>query len=495
MFAKLGFEKRAILVLIFLMVARIFAMIYIPLNDSTEARYGEITRLMDQSGDWITLMHREGEPFLAKPPLAIWLSCVAVKIFGLNVFALRIPALLLSLGVILLIGALVRERLGQNHALRAALILLGSFYFLLDAGTVMTDPALLFCITLMWVSFWRALICHSQLAGYGFFLGVALGLLAKGPVALVIAGLPLFLWVLRHRLWYGLATRLPWFSGILLVLLLALPWYVLAEIKTPGFLNYFIVGEHLKRFLQPGWAGDKYGYAHSAPYGMIWVYFIIGILPWSFVGLRWLYVYYPQLKSSNDHPNDGLWSSYWLYNMMIPLLFFSLARNIIYPYVFPCLPPFAILFTELLYRFKLSARDESRLVFLSMISGFVFVMATLMFIYFPSVIAKSQSGMIAAWRQLDPNPNDDLLYWDRSTLYSAQFYSRGHVKASDHLRVFCSWLAASESNYIVLNSQSKLSFPQSILSELELKFSIKVLSENYSLYHGAHLNCAEFNLP
>jgi 4-amino-4-deoxy-L-arabinose transferase-like glycosyltransferase len=82
--------------------------------------------------------------------------------------------------------------------------------------------------------------------------------------------------------------RLPWISGSLLMLAIALPWYLLAEYRTPGFLNYFIMGEHVSRFLDPGWKGDKYGYAHATPRGMIWLYWLGAIFPWSLAMLVWL---------------------------------------------------------------------------------------------------------------------------------------------------------------------------------------------------------------
>jgi 4-amino-4-deoxy-L-arabinose transferase-like glycosyltransferase len=53
--------------------------------------------------------------------------------------------------------------------------------------------------------------------------------------------------------------RLPWVTGTVLTLLLVVPWYALTEYRTPGFLHYFIIGEHIQRFLVPHWPGDLYG--------------------------------------------------------------------------------------------------------------------------------------------------------------------------------------------------------------------------------------------
>ena len=73
------------------------------------------------------------------------------------------------------------------------------------------------------------------------------------------------------------------------MLALALPWYVMAEIRTPGFLQYFIVGEHFLRFVDPGWQGDLYGTAHKRPYGGIWLDWLLATMPWGLAGL-WLFL-------------------------------------------------------------------------------------------------------------------------------------------------------------------------------------------------------------
>ena len=56
--------------------------------------------------------------------------------------------------------------------------------------------------------------------------------------------------------------------------------------RNPGFLDYFIVGEHIQRFLVPGWTGDLYGRAHDVPRGGIWLFFLLGALPWGLLACR-----------------------------------------------------------------------------------------------------------------------------------------------------------------------------------------------------------------
>src|SRR5690606_36044412 len=116
---------------------------------------------------------------------------------------------------------------------------------------VLTDPFLAFGTTLSLVSFAVVAQARDSVSGwwkYGFFMGLVIGLLAKGPLAVVISAVPVFVWYVFNRRTAAITRVLPWIKGLALVAALSLPWYILAEIKTPGFLDYFIVGEHWRRF-------------------------------------------------------------------------------------------------------------------------------------------------------------------------------------------------------------------------------------------------------
>ena len=481
------FYHRAMMVLIFLLICRLVAMYFVPLNDSTEARYGEIARIMLETGNWVTPMHNYVEPFWAKPPLSTWLSAGSMKFFGVNELAARLPGLLLSIGILWLVWGLAKKRSGLMVATTATLVLAGSLYFFLDAGTVMTDPSLIFCTTLVLVSFWHAVVYKSRLWGYLFFVGLGLGLLAKGPIALVLTGLPLFAWVLRHNKWSALWKNLPWIKGSLLMLVIALPWYWLAEIRTPGFINYFIVGEHINRFLKPGWDGDKYGFAHIAPYGMIWVYALMGILPWSIAGVVWLTRHVKKLPSLTKD-EDG-WVSYLLLCTLLPLIFFTFASNIIYPYVFPSLPTFALLFAELAHRARLTTRDESRFIPLAAINGFVFLLVTVVFVLKPEWVAKSHDRMVAVYQNQHPSIGSNLVFWSYKTDYSSQFYSVGKAKATLDSHELCRLLSNKQENYVVINSAESVPFPSEVRAHLTAITTIPVLKNKYTLYRSEVFNC------
>ena len=176
-----------------------------PLMDTSEARYGEIARVMLETGDWVTPQEIPGTPFWAKPPLSTWLSAGSAGLFGVNEFALRLPALLCALGVLALCyswAEALPKRSGAGPVMHcgplAMALLCTSAGFFVAAGTVMTDPSLALCTTAMLAAFHQAAIRGSRSIWwrYGFFLAAGLGMLAKGPVILLYVGAPIGLWAL-----------------------------------------------------------------------------------------------------------------------------------------------------------------------------------------------------------------------------------------------------------------------------------------------------------
>ena len=480
-------RDRSVMVLFFLLISRMFAMYFIPLNDSTEARYGEIARIMLETGNWVTPMQSYGEPFWAKPPLSTWTSALSMSLFGVNEFAARLPSLLLSIGILWLVWDLAKKRSGSDVAMIATLVLAGCLFFFLNAGTVMTDPALIFCTILSMFAFWNAVVAQKKPWGYVFFAGLGLGLLAKGPIALVLTGMPIFFWVLRHKQrWIALWERLPWVAGSLLMLLIALPWYVLAELRTPGFINYFIVGENFHRFLDPGWGGDKYGFAHTAPLGMIWVYALLGIFPWSMVGFAWL-IHHGKKLPDLCKDNDG-WVSYLLLCTLVPLGFFTFSSNIIYPYVFPSLPAFALLFAELMKRSHLDVTAEKRVVSFAAITGVIFLLVSTLFIVKPEWVSKSQYRIVAAFKNEAPAAKSKLIYWSNKTDYSARFYSAGRVVATLNPNKLRRLLSIHVENYVVINSDQKSLIPDDLLSRLTEITTIQMLKNKLVLLRSSLVN-------
>jgi 4-amino-4-deoxy-L-arabinose transferase-like glycosyltransferase len=411
----------------FLLVGRVLLLVLAPHADPSESRYAEIARKMVETGDWITPQFDYGVPFWAKPPLAMWLSALGLDLFGVNEFGSRIFIFFAALGVLAIVADSARRELGKGTGLIASTVLIAMPLFFYCSAAVMTDLALLLGTTLAMTGFRNAMRGGSKLQGYVLFVGLAIGLLAKGPLALVIALPPIVGWLLLSGRWRQAWKPVPWLSGTLLMLALAVPWYVMAESKTPGFLDYFLVGEHWKRFTVRGWQGDLYGNAHPVPPGTIWFHLLLGSFPSCFGLLavplaRWRA--FRTWAMSNDA--RGL---YWMLWALWPVAFFTPARNIIATYPLPALPALALLLTEICRRpLGLSWRKlfHPQHPALSGVTVLLVGLAMVVSFFFPAHAPKQSERELVQRYARERQPGDHLLYYGPRK-YSAEFYSEGDV--------------------------------------------------------------------
>jgi len=330
-----------------IVISRLFLMVFLPLTDTTEARYANIALIMSKTGDWITPYFDYGIPYWGKPPLSFWFQALSYDIFGIHDFVPRIPSLLVTLGTAWIVYKLMVVLKDKITALWAIIIYFSSLLVYALSGTVLLDPYLTFAVTLSYASFVMLLNGYKRYWGLLFFIGLGIGLLAKGPIAIVLVAGVMFIWILfspRKRV-RSLAL-LPWISGSLVMILIAIPWYVMAEHKTPGFLHYFLVGEHIDRFLDSGWKGDKYGHPHFKPLGTIWFMWLYTSLPWGLAGIVVIIKKFFNKKDRNmmfkKIKEDDV--SFLFISMIFPMLFFTMSRNITPTYVLYGFPALGILF-------------------------------------------------------------------------------------------------------------------------------------------------------
>ncbi|KAE8547487.1 MULTISPECIES: ArnT family glycosyltransferase [Marinobacter] len=419
--------------LVSVLAARLGLSALLPFADTTEPRYAEMARIMAETGDWITPWFDIGVPFWGKPPLSFWTQALSFKLFGVSEFAGRLPSWLANVGIVWLVYNLRRylhpDPLGhgaKTQGLWAALIYATTALGFLSAGTVMTDSFLALGTSLTLVSLIIRLQGGPPLWGWLFFIGLATGLLAKGPLVLVLAGLPVFLWALTFNRWQTLWHSLPWVRGLALTLLMSAPWYVLAELKTPGFLDYFIVGEHIKRFVVSGWQGDLYGSAHDFPRGTIWLYLVLASMPWGLVAVagvlrnHWCGAF--QLQQW--HTGEQHVSALVLLAAVTPAVFFTLAGNILWTYVLPGLPFVAALSSGLLMpdigrRLKRSSVAATLFIPVlgSLASGWVSLHPELL---------RTERELVMTASHLSDKPSARLVYTGEPP-FSARFYSAGRV--------------------------------------------------------------------
>ncbi|MGR6859165.1 ArnT family glycosyltransferase [Aliivibrio salmonicida] len=409
------------LLLGFALVIRLISLAAYPLMDTTEARYGEMARLMVETGNWLTPQFDYGIPFWGKPPMFTWMSAYGLMLFGFNEFAVRAPHWLAGVVTLVLIGFMAK-RAGFNPLI-ASVVLATCGIFSISAGAIMTDMALTLTLTVAMMGFYYAWLFHedrakARLWGYIGFSGLGLALLAKGPVAIVLMGIAVFPWlVLQHGVsgaFRILWQRFPLISGSILMLLIALPWYIMAEIATPNFLNYFIIGEHFNRFFVSGWEGDLYGSAHDEPKGMIWLFWIQAAAPWSLVLPVLAWFRRDRIKQVNQE-KVGL-ISFFVFWLLSPLFLFTMAGNILPAYVLPGIPALGMLVAIFM-----TEKDSKWFAGVSMILP-VMLLIALLVLNLGKADQKSDRIIFESITQ------DLPIYYVNKRPFSGQFYSEGKAK-------------------------------------------------------------------
>jgi len=465
------FRKNHIIIvtsIIILVIFRFFLTGFIPLLDKTEARYAEIARLMYETNEWIVLQIDYGIPFWAKPPLSTWLSAISINLFGVNEIASRLPSFLLCIVILIILGKLVKKS-GSSFYL-PAFILLTTPEFLIHLGVVSTDVTLTFSITLIMLSFWKAMLNDKKTYwNYLFFFAIGLGLLSKGPIAIILTGPPIFIWcLLDKKRWKQVFTRLPWLIGVLITGITAIPWYILTEKKTPGFIDYFVVGEHFKRFLDTSWKGDLYGFAKTLPIGMIWVFLFIFAFPW-------IQILFVALWKNRKNIFKDSWVSFlvlWLF--WIPV-FFTFTKSGLHTYILPSVIPMALLLIFYWGEFKEKVLLRLGLVFPTLV---IFAFLVLLFSGQFKTFMNTDKFLLKHQQNDIASEQIPIYYWFDKT-YSSQFYSSGKVKTIKNLEELDSVLTHQDSLLFTILKKRENAIPE----KYKNKFTFLESNQKTSIYY------------
>ncbi len=306
-----------------------------PLIEPDESRYVQISLEMIQTGDWITPT-LAGEPYLDKPPLLYWLTAASMSVFGMNEAAARLPTALSAVLTVLMLFAIGRHLVGRRAAFCGAVALLLSGGFVLAGRFVIMDALLTCCTTacLLCGYLGNTKKCSNAFSGWWMLasVAVALGVLTKGPVALVLCVPPLvaFGWLSGETLTYRLRQWLV-LAGVVLVM--ATPWFVAVSVANPEFLSYFFVKHNLARF-----AG---GFNHLQPFWFYIPIVLAGMFPASMLLPSLAVFLLGRAPSYRTHRSKDL--GFLLLSTLWVIGFFSLSSCKLATYILPSLPLLALL--------------------------------------------------------------------------------------------------------------------------------------------------------
>ncbi len=306
-----------------------------PLGNPDEGRYAEIPREMVASGDWVT-PRLNGVNYFEKPPLVYWAGAVALEVLGPSEWSMRAtPALCALFGV--LCAYVAGRRLYGYKAGRAGALVLGSslLYFalahilILDMAVSVFMSATLFCFIL---GVREAPGGRRRAWFYGLYACAALATLSKGLIGFLLPGAVMFTWLLVFNQWRRLRPLyLP--TGVVLFLLVAAPWHLLAAQRNPDWAYFYFVREHWLRFTTTM-------HSRVQPWWFFVPIVLIGLFPW--VGY---------LGSACRSALAGGWGrrkenadAWFLVTWAVVIfLFFSKSQSKLIPYILPVLPPLAVM--------------------------------------------------------------------------------------------------------------------------------------------------------
>src|SRR2546422_1974979 len=220
--------SRAHLILLLVLCALLFflGLGTLGLTDRDEGSNAEAAREMVESGDWLTPT-LNGTPRFAKPILIYWLIACSYLVFGVSEFTARLPSALFGTLLVLMQYAFATRLLGPTVGFRAALMLLLNFEVLAIGRMVLTDMVLVFFTTLSILSFFLAMEGEGRAKRWywGFYVGMALATLTKGPVGVLVPLLAVIPYLLLTRRWREVVPECRLLTGTAVFLLIAAPWY------------------------------------------------------------------------------------------------------------------------------------------------------------------------------------------------------------------------------------------------------------------------------
>jgi len=343
---------------LFVLAVRLCTLPFPDLVDTTEGRYAGVAQIMLQRDDWVTpWIHYEGinQPYLGKPPLHFWLIQTSFLLFGQNNFAARLPGVISATGIGAVLGFGALALFGWEVAVVSVAVFASSCMTFFLSGATLLDVTLTLGITISLVSL--LLVERSRLAGYLFFVGLAIGVMTKGPLAGILTGVVIVPWAFAHRFlaksWPRHFARLPWVAGSIVFFALVLPWYLWAESRNPGFLEYFLLNENFGRYFKKNYV-DEYGSGHRQPFGASFLMMMLAVFPWSFLLLGLTIPHIKRIFSKRFLEllaKDPTLLFVLSWTLSCPVLLLG-AKQYTATYLMPSVPGFALLVGVLWHRYR-----------------------------------------------------------------------------------------------------------------------------------------------
>jgi 4-amino-4-deoxy-L-arabinose transferase-like glycosyltransferase len=295
-----------------------------------------------------------GQPWLEKPALYYWRAMSFFKEFGISDWSARLPSSSGALALIVLVFLHMRRFRPGGH-LDAALITASCLGIVAFARGASTDMQLAapFCIGMLGWYAWYETGRKFWLFDLYFFGAAAT--LAKGPVAPFLALAIILLFAGLRREW-SVLRRTIWLPGILLYLVMVLPWYIAVQKRNPNFNRIFFLEHNLERL-----ATNRF--QHHQPFWYYLAVLLIALMPWTVISIRalvdavevsiaeWKIRRNPARYLGHTRAGDAF-PEFLVLWALFPILFFSFSGSKLPGYILPSIPPLTILTADYLNRIR-----------------------------------------------------------------------------------------------------------------------------------------------
>ena len=309
----------------------------LPLTDRDEVRFAEASREMLQRGDFVVPWFNGAWRF-DKPVLIYWCQIASYRVLGVNDFAARLPSVLFTTATALLLVRWGRKLAGAKTAFLAGAMFVAGLHLAIIGRMATADMAMVFFVTLAVWSGWeltRPENAARKTWWWIFYVTLALGFLAKGPVA----WLPLGGMMLGRRLRKN-SFRLPLLEtsvGLVVTLALVALWGIPALAQTGG--KYFAIGMGEHVFNRSVGVINGHGFAgllgFIALLPLYFLTFFVSFFPWSTRVPSALRRWWPERQ------RDELgW--YLLTQALLVFVVFSFVRTKLPHYTMPAFPCLAL---------------------------------------------------------------------------------------------------------------------------------------------------------
>ena len=300
-----------------------------PMSVPDEGRYGDISRWMYESGDWL-IPRLNGIPFMHKPPLLHWLTASLMEIFGVHTWVARVVPALAGIMMLVSLFIFTKKYINEKVAQISVIILGTGLLFYGCAEYINHDILVASWITLTVFCFADFILSGKKTILFLGYFACACAFLSKGLIGILIPGMIILPWMLYIGQWKKIpATLNP--LGLLLFCFVALPWVFVVQQHYPNFLHYFFIEQQFSRF-NSGEFNNKQGW-----------YFYAALLFVNFLPIILVNGFKLPNQEVRGQTSNAIFSLmvWWAISVLV---FFSIPPSKLAGYILPSIAPFTVIF-------------------------------------------------------------------------------------------------------------------------------------------------------